>query len=45
MRYHDLLFDLDDTLLDFNQAETQALHNLFTSYQLPSYDAKFITSL
>ncbi|QCJ55287.1 YjjG family noncanonical pyrimidine nucleotidase [Enterococcus mundtii] len=29
MKYHTLLFDVDDTLLDFQQTETEALHQLF----------------
>lgn len=38
IQYQTLLFDLDDTLLDFNQAENQALDKLFTELQLPLTD-------
>ena len=33
-KYTDLLFDLDDTLLDFGATETQALRLLFATYNL-----------
>ncbi|CAM5214492.1 2-haloacid dehalogenase OS=Ureibacillus acetophenoni OX=614649 GN=SAMN05877842_10977 PE=4 SV=1 [Ureibacillus acetophenoni] len=34
-QYQTLLFDLDDTLLDFNEAENQALEKLFSELELP----------
>lgn len=34
MTYHNLLFDLDDTLLDYEAAEDHALHQLFAEYDL-----------
>lgn len=34
MKYRTLLFDVDDTLLDFQAAETEALHRLFASEKL-----------
>ncbi len=37
-QYQTLLFDLDDTLLDFGQTENQALMKLFTELQLPLTD-------
>jgi len=36
MKYDVLLFDLDDTLLDFGEAEKNAFHQLFVSYGLPN---------
>lgn len=36
MRYDVLIFDLDDTLLDFGMTEKHALHNLFMEYGLPN---------
>ncbi len=35
MRYTTLLFDVDDTLLDFQAAESQALKALFEKEGLP----------
>lgn len=35
MKYHTLLFDVDDTLLDFRQAEKTALRKTFQEAQLP----------
>lgn len=35
MRYQTLLFDVDDTLLDFHAAEDQALKKLFASEKMP----------
>ncbi len=35
MSYQTLLFDVDDTLLDFQSAERQALNNLFRDLELP----------
>ena len=32
MRYHILLFDIDDTLLDFGANETDSLNQLFQEY-------------
>lgn len=36
MKYDILLFDLDDTLLDFGMTENHALQNLFEEYGLPN---------
>jgi 2-haloacid dehalogenase len=36
MKYDVLLFDLDDTLLDFGMTENHALQNLFEEYGLPN---------
>mgnify|MGYP000177056742 FL=1 len=35
MRYEFLLFDLDNTLLDFDAGEKEALHNLFCAHGIP----------
>ena len=35
-RYKTLLFDVDDTLLDFHAAQDQALDQLFTSVWAPN---------
>lgn len=37
-RYTTLLFDADDTLLDFHLAERTALSNVLNAYELPSSD-------
>ena len=39
MRYDTLLFDADDTLLDFHAAEKAALSRLFAAYGLQLTDA------
>ena len=36
MRYDVLLFDLDDTLFDFSEAEKHAFSNSFTTFGLPN---------
>ncbi|GEL15650.1 YjjG family noncanonical pyrimidine nucleotidase [Pediococcus cellicola] len=38
MKYQNLLFDVDDTLLDFKAAEKQALKGLFNEIQYPLTD-------
>ncbi|MCV3315867.1 YjjG family noncanonical pyrimidine nucleotidase [Pediococcus ethanolidurans] len=38
MKYQNLLFDVDDTLLDFKAAENQALKGLFTEIKYPLTD-------
>ncbi|AVK99288.1 YjjG family noncanonical pyrimidine nucleotidase [Pediococcus inopinatus] len=38
MKYQNLLFDVDDTLLDFQAAENQALKGLFTEIKYPLTD-------
>jgi 2-haloacid dehalogenase len=35
-KYTTVLFDIDDTLLDFRKAETSALHNTFMEHNLPT---------
>ena len=39
MKYKHILFDADDTLLDFQAAEREALNQLFKSLNLPPTDA------
>lgn len=34
--YHTILFDIDDTLMDFKLSEKAALHNAFSDHGLPS---------
>ncbi|KAB2329041.1 noncanonical pyrimidine nucleotidase, YjjG family [Cytobacillus depressus] len=36
MKYEIILFDVDDTLLDFTMSEKQALHNVFAMFGLPT---------
>ena len=43
MKYKFLLFDADNTVLDFDKAEENALHNAFAKYGLP-YDQHVLTT-
>ena len=43
MHYTTILFDADDTLLDFRRAEQSALHEVFTKYGLRT-DAEFLSA-
>ncbi len=38
MKYTTLLFDLDDTLMDFGRAEENAINKLFQKYGIPATD-------
>ncbi len=38
MKYTTLLFDLDDTLMDFGKAEENAINKLFMKYKIPVTD-------
>ncbi|MBE1556692.1 YjjG family noncanonical pyrimidine nucleotidase [Sporosarcina limicola] len=44
MKYDVLLFDLDDTLLDFSLTEKHALSNTFQTFGLPNGFNEYITS-
>lgn len=44
MKYEIVLFDIDDTLLDFPLSEKSALHNTFMDYNLPSGFADYHAS-
>lgn len=44
MEYDILLFDLDDTLLDFGMTEKSTLHHLFVEYGLPNGVSDYIIS-
>ncbi len=35
-KYHTIIFDIDDTLMDFSISEHAALHNAFTEYEMPT---------
>ena len=37
MRYNTLLFDVDDTILDFKEAELQGLSKLFGNHRTPGW--------
>ena len=36
MKYKFILFDVDDTLLDFPETERHALHNAFVQFGIPT---------
>ena len=36
MKYEMILFDIDDTLMDFSKSEHAALHNTFMKYEMPT---------
>lgn len=44
MKYDVILFDIDDTLLDFPKAEKAALHNTFMDYKMPTGFSDYHTS-
>lgn len=43
-RYHTILFDVDDTLMDFRESERAALHNTFSHYGMPDGFSRFHAS-
>ncbi|MER2181632.1 MAG: HAD hydrolase-like protein, partial [Desemzia incerta] len=42
-KYKHLIFDLDNTLLDFNDTEEQALKNVFKTFNVPETVQSFDT--
>lgn len=44
MKYKVILFDVDDTLLDFPETERHALHNAFVQFGMPTGYTDYLAS-
>lgn len=45
MKYKVILFDVDDTLLDFPETERHALHNAFIQFGMPTGYTDYLASI